>query len=109
MVTKDGGKDTCAKDVLDYLLGHEAYGLVFMDLNFPGTPKGTTAGLWVTSQYKHLRPFARTKFIAFSGDAGEDTVKACQASGMIEPFLLVKPMQTDIVLAVLKQYFQSSN
>ena len=101
--------DTCAKDVLDYLLGHEAYGLVFMDLNFPGTPKGTTAGLWVTSQYKHLRPFARTKFIAFSGDAGEDTVKACQASGMIEPFLLVKPMQTDIVLAVLKQYFQSSN
>jgi signal transduction histidine kinase/CheY-like chemotaxis protein len=97
--------DTCAKDVLPFLLSHEEYGLVFMDLNFPGTPEGTTAGLFVMSEFKKLRPFACTKFIAFSGDSGGQTTKACEAAGMIKPFLLVKPMQTDTVVGVLERIF----
>ena len=36
--------DTCSEEVLDFLLSHEDYGLVFMDLNFPGTPEDTLAG-----------------------------------------------------------------
>ena len=65
-------------------------------------------GLWVTQRYKEVRPCSRTKFIALSGNTSEGTALACMKAGMIEPYILEKPMDTDIVTRLLNEVFDQS-
>ena len=63
------------------------------------------SGLWVTSQFRLRRPWSSTRFVAFSGNTSDITRANCMEVGMIFPYIVGKPVDSDQLRYVLNNVF----
>ena len=98
------------QESLEHLLVSEFdYDLVLVDMNMPGSPpsvKTSSAGLYLTKEYKLTRPDSLTKFVCVSGLGRDEELQSrCRAVGMVPPYSLGKPFDRKELLDLLTKTF----
>lgn len=82
------------------------YDLVIVDMNIPGAPTETLAGLYLTKKYKTMNPTSTSKFVCLSGfGCNAVVIEQCRAVGMIKPYAIGKPLIYDELMDLLKLIF----